>query len=281
MAQTPVLSQQNENLTPPDLTPETPDTPQNPLPASFRTDDYTTDDFLGGNLRLIQPKKGYRVSMDTVLLAAAVPAKSGDLILEPGTGSGGASLCLARRVQGAKVMGVELQDQMIALARENIKLNNLADYVTLMQGDITDRKSWPKEGQVDHVMVNPPYLANGKALRPPEENKGLAHMESTASLKDWINYCLYCLKPRGTFTIVYRADRADEIIARLYRRFGEIKIMPLWPRQGCAAKRVIIQARKGVHGAMQILPGLALHGDKERYTPQAEAILRNGEPLIL
>ncbi|WND03264.1 methyltransferase [Temperatibacter marinus] len=241
----------------------------------------TIDDFLGGKIRLKQPKKGYRVSMDTVLLAASVPAKAGEHVLEPGPGSGGASLCLARRVPGVKVTGVELQDTMIDLANQNIQLNEMDTNVVIMKADITDRNTWMAEGRFDHVMVNPPYLASGKALRPPQENKGLAHMDSTASLKDWIDYCLYNLKPKGTLSIVYRADRADEIIARLYRRFGEVKLMPFWPREGVPAKRVIIQARKGVRGAMTILPGMALHGQEERYTPAVEAILRHGDPLIL
>lgn len=252
------------------------------LADSICTDpDVTIDDFLGGAVRLRQPKKGYRVSMDTVLLAASVPAKAGDSVLEPGPGSGGAAICLAHRVPDVQVTGVEFQDEMIDLATHNIALNNMQNTVSILKGDITDRHSWMREGSFDHIMANPPYLASGKALRPPVENKGLAHMDSTASLKDWINYCLYNLKPRGTLSIVYRADRADEIIARLYGRFGELKIMPFWPRDGVPAKRVIIQARKGVRGAMTLLPGMALHGIEDRYTKEAEAILRRGKALLL
>lgn len=239
--------------------------------------DTTVDDFLGGAIRLIQPKDGYRVSMDTVMLAAAVPAKPGETVLEGGVGSGGAALCLARRLPGVCVQGIDIQPEMIARAHQNIEFNKLLEQVAVSEGCITDLTG--PEARFDHVMVNPPYLAAGKAIRPPETNKGLAHMESGALLKDWIKFCIYQVKNRGTVTVVYRADRMDEVVARLYRRVGDIKIMPLWPRSGTPAKRVIIQGRKGVHGATQMLPGLVLHGEKERYTAEARRVLWDGQAL--
>jgi len=241
--------------------------------------EVSIDDFLGGAVRLYQPKAGYRVSMDTVMLAASVPAKAGETVIEGGMGSAGAALCLARRVPGAKVVGVEQQDDMLAFARRNITFNNLEEFVAARQGCIKDLSS--EEGVYDHVMVNPPYLADGKAIRPPVETKGLAHMDTSASFKDWMRFCVHKVKNKGTVTIIYRADRVDEVISHLYRRVGELKIMPLWPRVGVPAKRVIIQGRKGMHGAASILPGLALHGSVERYTPEAKEILWDGKALDL
>lgn len=241
--------------------------------------DTTIDDFLGGSVRLIQPVDGYRVSMDTVMLAATVPAKPGQIVLEGGIGSAGAALCLARRIPGVKVYGIDVQPEMIALAEQNIAYNDLGDFVSVEEGSVLDRSS--PQARFDHVMVNPPYLAKGKAVRPPAENKGLAHMDSTADLSDWIKFCVHNAKNGGTISVVYRADRMDEVIARLYRRVGDIKIMPLWPRVGQPAKRVIIQGRKGMHGATQMLPGLALHSETERYTPEAREVLWDGKALEL
>ncbi len=241
--------------------------------------DVTLDDFLGGSVRLIQPRGGYRVSMDTVLLAASVPAKAGERVVEGGIGSAGAAICLATRLPGVRVDGIENQDEMIELARRNIAYNRMQDQVSVARGSVTDRTI--AEASYDHVMINPPYLPAGKAIRPPVTNKGLAHMEESASIKDWIMFCVHVVKNRGTVSIVYRADRVDEVIAHLHRRVGDLKIFPFWPRAGCAAKRVIIQGRKGVHGAASILPGMALHGTEDRYTAEAEAILRDGQALNL
>ncbi|MBL4836030.1 MAG: methyltransferase domain-containing protein [Kordiimonadaceae bacterium] len=230
-------------------------------------------------MRLIQPKTGYRVSMDTVMLAASVPAVAGDKVLEGGVGTGGAALCLAKRVQGVLVEGIEQQDDMLLYANRNILFNGLANTVSVQKGDITDLSEG--EGQYDHVMVNPPYLPDGTAIRPPVETKGLAHMDTTATLKDWMRFCVYKARNKGTITVIYRADRVDEVIAHLHRRVGELKIMPFWPRAGVPAKRVIIQGRKGMRGVASLLPGMALHSDTERYTPEAKQILWDGDALDL
>ena len=240
----------------------------------------TVDNFLGGAVKLIQPKSGYRVSMDTVMLAACVPAKAGERVIEGGVGSAGAALCLARRVPGVFVHGLDIQDDMLSFARRNIAHNGLEDYVTVSQGSITELRQ-EDEATYDHVMVNPPYLADGKGIRPPAETKGLAHMDQSAGVRDWVKFCIHLVRNKGTVSIIYRADRVDEVIAHLHRRVGELKIMPLWPRYGSPAKRVIIQGRKGMHGTASILPGLALHGEVERYTREAEEILRDGAALDL
>ena len=248
--------------------------PKDDTPAELTT---TTDDFLGGAVKLIQPVDGYRVSMDTVLLAAAIPAKAGDSVLEGGVGSAGAALCLARRIPGVKVHGIEIQDDMLAYGTRNVAHNKLEEHVTVAKGCITDLSN-PQSGY-DHIMLNPPYLPAGKAIRPPSNSKGTAHMDESASLKDWVRFAVHNAKQKGTVTIIHRADRLDELMAYLYRRVGELKILPLWPRLGSPAKRIIVQGRKGVGGATSILPGLALHGETERYTAEAHKILWDGEAL--
>jgi tRNA1(Val) A37 N6-methylase TrmN6 len=243
------------------------------------TDEETIDDFLGGCVRLIQPRAGYRVSMDTVMLAASIPARAGETVLEGGVGSAGASLCLARRVDGLQVKGIDIQSDMVALARKNIDLNGLSDRVSVQETSIKDLSG--AQSQYDHIMINPPYLPAGKAICPPDDNKGQAHMDLNANLRDWIRFCVHYVKQKGTVTLVYRADRMDEVISYLYGRVGDLMIMPLWPRLGSKAKRVIIQGRKGMSGAVSMLPGLALHGDVARYTPEADEILRQGKALDL
>ncbi len=242
-------------------------------------DGMTVDDFLGGKVKLIQPEAGYRVSMDTVMLAACVPAQSGERVIEGGIGSAGAALCLAKRIPGVYVHGVEIQSDMISAAQRNIRFNGLEGQVTVEDGTIV--KPVGQAGRFDHAMINPPYLEHGHAIRPPVKNKGFAHMEHGTTLKNWVNFCLYHVRHKGTISIVYRADRLDELISRLYRRVGDLMIMPLWPRSGEAAKRVIIQGRKGTKGCTYLLPGFALHGEVERYTPEARRILWDGEALNL
>lgn len=242
---------------------------------------YSLDDFLGGRVRLYQPVAGYRVSMDTVMLAASVPAKAGQRVLEAGTGTGAAALCVATRVPGVEVVGVEVQDCMMALAERNIHFNGMVDRVRVVKACVTCPPEQFKQGSFDHVFANPPYLEEGHAVRPPEKNKGLAHMNSSATLKDWVKFMLEQVKDRGTVSFVHRADRIDELMHLLYGRVGDIVLCPLWPREGVAAKRVLVQGRKGVRGSSMIHPGIFLHGAVDRYTKEAEDILRHGAAIQL
>lgn len=241
--------------------------------------DETIDDFLGGAVKLIQSRTGYRVSMDTVMLAASVPAKAGDRVIEAGVGTAGAALCLASRVGGVHIHGIDNNPAMLEAAKRNIAFNGQTDRISLEEACVTDHVG--QAGTYDHAMINPPYLAAGKALRPPDQTKGSAHMEQTAELGGWVTYCLYHLKHKASLSIVYRADRLDELIAKLYRRVGDIKICPLWPRAGEPAKRVLVQGRKGTSGRLQMLPGLVLHGAIDRYTDEAQQVLRYGAALRL
>lgn len=240
---------------------------------------YSIDDFLSGLVRLKQPIDGYRVSMDTLLLAASVPAQPGDTVLDAGTGSAGAALCLAHRVSGVHVTGIELQEEMARYGADNVALNDMDGRVTVLQGDITVPPAQLKAGSFDHVITNPPYLPSGKANRSASQTKGLAHMEKSASLKSWVNFCVDMARYKGSITFVYRADRLDELLHRLYGRVGDLRLCPLWPHKEEAAKLILVQGRKGVSGGMTILPGLVLHNQEEGYTVEAEAILRRGGEL--
>ena len=239
------------------------------------------DDMLGGEVRLLQPKTGYRVSMDTIMLQACVPAMPGQRVLEPGTGTGAAALCLARRIPGLEVVGLEIQPSLERVAQRNVQQNHLQDRVHIFGGCITAPPDEFVPGSFDHVMANPPYLDPGAALSSPTVTKDKAHMNSTATLKDWLDFSINMVKPKGTLSFIYRADRLHDLIYLLHGRVGELTICPLWPRIGAPAKRVIVQGRKGMLGVTCMTPGIALHGEVERYTEDAEKILRGGASLDL
>ncbi len=236
----------------------------------------TQDAVLDGRVILHQPAEGYRVAVDSVLLAAAVPAVAGQRVFEPGVGTGAAALCLARRVEGCYVTGIELQANLVRLAGENVRLNGLRGRVDIMQGDISHPLPPRIGGGFDHVMINPPYGREDDGNPPPDAGKAAAHVEAGAGLREWITCALVQLRRKGGLTVIHRADRLDTLLAALTGRAGEIVVFPLWPGEGKPAKRVIVRARKGVATPLRLLPGLVLHGADGRYTPAADAILRGG-----
>lgn len=247
-------------------------------PSGAETE-VTLDSLLGGRLRLRQPVSGYRAAIDPVLLAAAVPAQPGDSVLDAGTGTGAALLCLAARVSGCHILGLERDDAMARLARDNAANNGFSNRIEIILGDIACPPPQLSRGSFDHVMMNPPHLDPGRTRAPTDAGRAAAMVEDAATLPDWIGFAHAMLRERGTLTIIHRADRLDQLIASLAPGFGGIVVFPLWPGRARAAKRVIVRARKNSREPASLLPGLTLHGDDGRFTPLAEQVLREGRAL--
>ncbi len=240
---------------------------------------YTETRLLGARVRCFQPEDGYRVAVDAVLLAAAIPARAGERVLDIGAGVAASGLCLAARVAGVDVSGLELQPELAELARKSAEASGYSDKVRTVTGDLLQRPpELPAEG-FDHVMANPPYLQAGRGNPPPDPIKALATCEGAAKLADWLRYAFAMAKPGGSVTVIHRADRLTEVLAGMVGRSGDLAIFPLWPRQGEAAKRVIVSGRKGGGGGLTILPGLVLHQSDGTFTPTAEAVLRDAAGL--
>lgn len=253
-----------------------------PDPASAgAAQEVSEDTLLAGRVRLRQPRQGYRVAIDPVLLAAATAARAGEQVLDLGCGVGAAALCLLARVPGAEVTGLERQPDLAALARENAALNGCAGHFRVVEGNLMATPSDLPARSFHRVMVNPPFQAAGRGRPAPDPAKALATSEEGADLADWIAAALRLLRPRGRLTLIHRADRLDEIVARLHGKAGDIRICPLWPAPGVAAKRVLIAARKGVQSPLVLGAGLALHGADGGFSTEAERVLREGAALAL
>jgi len=243
---------------------------------------------LGGRVLLRQPAVGYRVAIDPVLLAAAVPAAKGDLALDVGAGVGAAALCLAARVDGARVVGLEMQRELARLAADNVEENGLTPRVDMLIGDL--KRPPPRLGprSFDHVFANPPYQEAERSVPSADRIKAVATVEGEAKLEDWIAFCLTMVKTGGTVTFIHRADRLPDLLRGLTERTGGIVVFPVWPRDPTAkgagdvlAKRVIVQARVGSRAPLRLIGGLCVHEADGRYTAAAEHVLRHGGPLGL
>lgn len=242
----------------------------------------TSDDtLLGGRVKLRQPLDGYRVAIDPVILAAAVPASAQDRVLDIGCGTGAAGLCLAARVPGCRVVGLERDADIARLAAENIARNDFADRLSVTQGDLLHPPASLAPGSFTQVMANPPFLEATRASVSPVAARASAAVESEAVLADWIDFALAMLRDKGTLTFIQRADRLADLLAALDGRAGGIIVFPLWPAEGKPAKRILLQAKKGSAAPLTLAPGLVLHRADGRNSDAAEAILRHGAALPL
>jgi len=234
----------------------------------------TEDALLGGRLRLLQPRRGYRVAVDAVLLAAAVDPAAGERVLDLGAGVGAVGLCLARRVADCTVTGIELQPALADLARRNATLNGLSERVQTLVHDLA--QPLPAAlGLFEQVVSNPPYLAAAVADPPPDPSKALATIESSADLRRWLEVAVGTLEPAGTLTLIHRSDRLEDIAAHLVRLgCGALTIKRLPP-----AARVLVRARRAPTPSVAQSPPLVLHPPDGGYTAAAEAILRHAAAL--
>ncbi len=236
----------------------------------------SADAFLGGRIVAHQPREGFRSGTDAVMLAAAVPAKTGDDVLELGCGAGIASLCLAARAQGCRITGVDIADELVALANENGRANQFDDRVRFEEADVFQLPKYLRI-EFDHVFFNPPFHDSAGEISP---NADRARARSDRQgLGNWIEAGFARVVSGGTLTVILRADRLAEALAPTPK--DGVSIFPLWPRRGEPAKRVIVQIRKNSRAPLAILSGLVLHDDKGRYTPQTDAILRGTASLAL
>ena len=241
--------------------------------------EVTEDRLLRGRLTLKQPRAGYRVALDSVLLAAALPLKPGERVLDLGCGVGAVALCLLAREPDLHVDGIEWQATLAALANENAVANGFSDRFKVQQGDYAKLPERLHD-HFDQVAMNPPYHDPARHRPSPNPIKAAANLGPEAGLTAAVASARGALKHKGRLTLVHRADALGEVMAAL-AGFGEATICPLWPKAGRPAKRVILSARKGVKGGSHLLPGLVLHDDDGGYTAEALAVLEAGKPLSL
>lgn len=236
----------------------------------------TRDRFLDGRVCVTQTGAGFRSGLDAVMLAAAVPAREEEQILELGSGAGAASLCLAARVPGCTIWGLERDAALVNLANGNAEANGMEARVHFLTGDAL---ACPRELRRDfaHVFCNPPFHGDEGQVSPDAARA--AALNDEGRLGNWLRAGLKRTASGGTFTAILRTDRLGEALAALPHR--GTSVLPLWPRAGEAAKRVIVQTAKGARRPLGFLPGLVLHDGDGRYTAEADAVLRGRSSLNL
>ena len=225
----------------------------------------TTEDlFLGGQLRLRQPKSGHRAGHDAMLLAAATPARSGDRVVEFGAGIGAAGLAVARRAGVIKLVLVEFDSTLAALAHDNAARNAVsADVVVL---DVTAAAdTFAAAGllpdSADVVLMNPPFNDAARHRASPDFSRAAAHMADETTLEGWVHSSRRILKSGGVLTLIWRADRVTEVMAALARGFGSIVIQPVHADPSKPAIRVLARAVKGGKAPTKILAGVMLNNE--------------------
>jgi tRNA1(Val) A37 N6-methylase TrmN6 len=211
-----------------------------------------------------------------VVLAASAPAQDSDELLELGAGAGIGSLCVAARIPGCRVFGLEVLPGLVAMAEANARANGMDARVSFACADIFDLPT-PWRRNFDHVFCNPPF--HGPDGMTPLRAERARALHDKGQLAVWLRAGLKRVRAGGTFTAIIRADRLQEALDALPPT--GVAMFPLWPHAGEPAKRVIIQVRKGARAPLVLHAGLVMHEADGGYTREADAVLREGGPLAL
>jgi tRNA1(Val) A37 N6-methylase TrmN6 len=238
--------------------------------------EFTEDGFLGGLLRLRQPKSGHRAGHDAVLLAAATLARPGERVVDFGAGVGAAGLSVARRVAGVELVLVEIAPALAELARGNAAANHIAADVIVL--DVTSpATAFAAAGlppdSVDVVLMNPPFNDPARHRGSPDKGRLTAHLSTTATLESWIHAARRTLKSGGVLSLIWRADGLVELLAALDRGFGSIAMLPVHGDAAMPANRVLIRAIKGGKAPLRIHPALMLNDAQSGCGPRVKDIL--------
>lgn len=221
-----------------------------------------------------QPSEGYRAGMDAALLAAACDAGPGQRVLDVGCGAGGALLAAAARRADTQFVGIERDETALALARENIALNNLDGRVTAGSFDVAEPFARLGREPFDAALANPPFFDDPGAIRGPATAKQGAWI-ADAGLEGWIAFLTKAVREDGTITLIHRADRLGDILRLFAPKIGSIQLRPIHPFAEAPAKRVLVRGVKTGKAPLRLLPGIVLHErGAGKHTAETEALLR-------
>jgi len=208
--------------------------------------DETLDDIRG--IKIIQKKKGYRFSIDSILLADFPDLTDVSRAVDLGTGGGVIAILLAKKKEDLRVVGIELQDSLFDLAVRNVGLSSLSERVKILKGDLKEIKCGFETGSFDLVVCNPPYYPIGKGRMGPNLERNVARHEVTVTLSNVIEACEYLLREGGRSAMVYPAAGSEEICSLLKSRgLGPYRLREVHTKE---AELVLVEGKKGYEGEL-------------------------------
>ena len=243
--------------------------------SALRMEGETVDELLGGRIRIFQKEKGYRFSIDALLLAHFIHLKKGDRIIDLGTGSGVIAIIMAQRRECTEVVGIDIQEELVDMARRSVQLNNLRDKIAICRGDIRDIEALLDSESFNVAVFNPPYRKLKSGRINPSDQKSVARHEIKATLKDFLKAAVYVLKKSGRAYIIYPASRMAELLYSM--RISGIepkKLQTAHSYDSSSGEFVLVEGIKSGSEELDVLPPLFIYSEDGKYTEAMTRIFR-------
>jgi len=233
------------------------------------------DGALGGALTLVQPRTGYRFSVDAVLLARFAAETRVSAVLDLGCGCGVVGLSLLALGSADRLEGVDIQPEMIACARESARRSRVESRAVFRVADFRERNGSPAVGGFPLVVSNPPYRPSGSSRVSPRPAVAVARHEVCGSVADLARAAAGALECRGRFCVVYPATRLPDLLGACSGVGLQPRVLRcVHPRLGEPARLVLLRCSKGGGEGLVVRPPLVLHGDENgQYSPEAASLL--------
>ena len=240
----------------------------------LKQNDETMDYLFRGFLKVLQKEKGYRFSVDSLLLAHFVTLKRGEGIVELGTGSGVIAMILALRFEEVNIAEVEIQRELADMARRNIELNGLGDRIRVYSGDVRKIKKLFNPQSFDVAVFNPPYRKLNSGRINPDQERAVARHEINGTIDDFLVSARYLLKDSGRVYVIYPASRGVHLIARMRERGMEPKrLRVVYSSSSSGAAFILAEGVKNAGEEIEIMPPLFIYGDDGRYSEEMDEIV--------
>ncbi len=247
--------------------------------SGLKQDGETIDEFFRGRLRVLQKEKGYRFSVDSLLLADFVTLRKGDRVVDLGTGSGIIALILALRFPEAGIAEVEIQKDLADMAGRSVALNGLGDRIRVYPGDVKKIRKLFGPQSFDAAVFNPPYRRLNSGRINPDNERAVARHEIRGTIDDFLASARYLLKDSGRVYVIYPAARGAHLITRMRGNDIEPKRLRIVHSNGTSGGVFILaEGVKGAGEEAEILPPLFIYRDDGRYSDEVDQIL-SGSPF--
>ncbi|HEY8463312.1 MAG TPA: tRNA1(Val) (adenine(37)-N6)-methyltransferase [Bacillota bacterium] len=224
-------------------------------------------------LRIIQNPAKFRFTIDAFLLAAMVNPRPEHRLVDLGTGGGVLPLLLAGQDTLTKIYGLEIQPQLVEMARRSVRMNNLTNKIDIIEGDLRNLPADLELNSFDHVIANPPFYPAGKGVLSANAALAKAKFEISCTLPELVKSASRLVKGNGKVSLVYPAERLAELIVALGQQHLTPKLLCLvYPKEGERANLALLQARPGAKNGLEILPPVIISGPDGQFTPKMQQI---------
>ena len=236
----------------------------------------TLDTVFQGRLKIIQPEKGYRFSIDAVLLAGLSRIRPRERVVDLGTGCGVVPLLLATQHAIDHITGVEIQESLVSMARRNVLINELSHLITIVHTDLKKMNTAMVGGSVDLVVSNPPYGKLRSGRLNPNEHKAIARHELLANVGDVVRTAAQLLSQKGRLALIYPARRLPNLLKEVcLNGFAPKHLTVIHTTLDSGAKLVHLESIKGGGEELRVSKPFVIYRSDGEHTDEMKAIYGN------